>query len=119
MIMLYGSAMVWPSRQQKPAALSTAEADYCSLGDLGRGIVWVRQLMSDLGSPTLSPTPACEDSRSAIKWATESASWAKTRHIAAQAVASTQDSRVGSPRTCVSRAFCSAELIIINTETEK
>ena len=83
--MLHGSAIVWPSRQQKTVALSTAEAEYYSLGDLGRDIVWVRQLMSDLGSPISNPTPAREDSRSAIKWATESASWAKTRHIAVQA----------------------------------
>ena len=83
--MLYGSAIVWPSRQQKTVALSTAEAEYYSLGDLGRDIVWVQQLMSDLGSPILNPTPAREDSRLAIKWATESASWAKTWHIAVQA----------------------------------
>ena len=29
----------------------------------------------------LNPTPALEDSRSAIKWTTESASWSKTRHV--------------------------------------
>ena len=36
-------------------------------------------------NPTLNPTPAHEDSCSAMKWATQSASWAKIRHIAVQA----------------------------------
>ena len=89
-VMLYGSAIVWSSRQQKTVALSTTEAVYYSLEDLGRDIVWVRQLMSDLGSPITDPTPAREYSRSAIKWATESASWAKTRHIAVQLIKHTR-----------------------------
>ena len=38
-----------------------------------------------LGSPSTEPTLAREDSRSAMKWATDSASWSKTRHIGVQA----------------------------------
>jgi hypothetical protein len=79
--MLYGSAVVWSSRQQRTVALSTAEAEYYALGDLARDIKWFRQLLSDLGNPLSDPTPAREDSRSAMKWAKDSASWSKTRHI--------------------------------------
>ena len=83
-IMLYGAAIIWSSRQQCTVALSTAEAEYYALGDLGRDIVWVRRLMADLGSPLTRPTPAREDNRSAMKWATDAASWSKTRHIDVQ-----------------------------------
>ena len=83
--MLYGSAIVWSSRQQRTVAMSTSEAEYYALGDLGRDIVWFRQLLSNLGSPITEPTLAREDSRSAMKWATDSASWSKTRHIGVQA----------------------------------
>ena len=80
-IMLYGAVVMWSSRQQRTVALSTAEAETSSLLDLGRDIVWLRRLLADLGTPVLHPTPALEDSRSAMKWATASASWSKTRHI--------------------------------------
>ena len=57
-IMLYGAAIVWSSRQQRTVALSTAEAEYYALGDLGRDIVWVRRLMADLGPSLTRLTPA-------------------------------------------------------------
>ena len=72
---------MWSSRQQHTVALSTAEAEVISLTELGKDIVWLRRLLSDLGTPVLHPTPALEDSRSAIKWSSESASWSKTRHV--------------------------------------
>ena len=72
---------MWSSRQQRTVALSTAEAETQSLLDLGRDVVWLRRLLADLGTPVMYPTPTLEDSKSAIKWATASASWSKTRHI--------------------------------------
>ena len=62
-------------------ALSTAEAEIHALTDLGRDIVWFRRLLRDLGTNLTNPTPALEDSRSAIAWTNESASWSKTRHV--------------------------------------
>ena len=79
--MLFGAAIMWSSRQPKSVAFSTAEAEIASLTDLGKETVCVRRLLADLGTPVLNPTPALEDSRSAIKWTTESASWSKTRHV--------------------------------------
>ena len=45
-ILLYGSAVVWSSRQQRTVALSTAEAEYYALCDLGRDIRWFRHATS-------------------------------------------------------------------------
>jgi hypothetical protein len=84
LILMYGSAVCWSSRQQRTVALSTAEAEYYALGDLGRDVVWFRQLMADLGQTIHGPTQLREDSRSAIKWSSDSSSWSKTRHIAVQ-----------------------------------
>ena len=80
-IMLYGAAIMWSSRQQRTVALSTAEAETSSLLDVGRDVVWLRRLLADLGTPVTHPTPTLEDSSSAIKWSKASASWSKTRHI--------------------------------------
>ena len=79
--MLYGASVMWASRQQHTVALSTAEAETSSLLDVGRDVVWLRRLLADLGTPLTHPTPTLEDSSSAIKWATASALWSKTRHI--------------------------------------
>ena len=65
----------------RTVALSTAEAEINALTDLGRDVVWFRRLLSDIGVHIPNPTPALEDSKSAIKWSEESASWSKTRHI--------------------------------------
>ena len=75
---------MWSSRQQRTVALSTAEAEINALTDLGRDIVWFRRLMSDLGSPVSRPTPTLEDNRSAMKWASDSASWGKMCRIDAK-----------------------------------
>ena len=37
--------------------------------------------MNDLGTPEHNPTPLLEDSKPAIKWSTDPASWLETRHI--------------------------------------
>ena len=44
-------------------------------------VVWFRRLLHDIGEHLPNPTPALEDSRSAIAWTHESASWSKTRHV--------------------------------------
>ena len=43
--------------------------------------MWLRRLLTDLGTPPRDPTPLLEDNRSAMKWATDSASWSRTRHM--------------------------------------
>ena len=72
---------MWSSRQQHVVALSTSEAEISSLLEVGKDVVWLRRLMHELGTPIDGPTPLLEDSRAAIKWTSESASWSKTRHI--------------------------------------
>ena len=72
---------MWSAKQQTTVALSTAESEISALTDLGRDVIWLRRLLADLGTPVLSPTPCLEDSKSAIKWSTDAASWSRTRHI--------------------------------------
>ena len=80
-IMMYGAAIMWSSRQQRTVALSTAEAEINSLLELGKDVIWLRRILAEFGTPVSGPTPLLEDSRSAIKWSSESASWSKTRHL--------------------------------------
>ena len=80
-IIMYGAALMWSSRQQHTVALSTSEAEIMSLLEVGKDVIWLRRLMHELGTPIQGPTPLLEDSKAAIKWAPESASWSKTHHI--------------------------------------
>ena len=79
--MLNGAAIMWASRAQKSVALSTAEAEWYALCECGKDTLWIRKLLYELGLPQSDPTLLMEDNSSAIKWSTDSAAWARTRHI--------------------------------------
>ena len=79
--MLDGAALMWSSRQQRCVSLSTAEAEYVALSEAGRDVLWLRQLLSELGSSPPKPTRLLEDNKSAIKWTEDSHAWSRSRHI--------------------------------------
>ncbi len=64
--MLNGGAVSWSSKKQKCVALSTAEAEYVALSSAAQESVWLRQLMTELGSGPETPTLIFEDNQSAI-----------------------------------------------------
>lgn len=64
--MLSGGAVSWSSKKQKCVALSTAEAEYVALSSAAQESVWLRQLMTELGSTPDKPTLILEDNQSAI-----------------------------------------------------
>ena len=49
--MLSGGAVSWSSKKQKCVALSTAEAEYVALSSAAQESIWLRQLITELGSP--------------------------------------------------------------------
>ena len=79
--MLNGSALMWTSRQQRCVSLSTAAAEYVALSEAGRDVLWLRQLLGELGMPLANPTRLMEDNNSAIKWTEDSHAWSRSRHI--------------------------------------
>ena len=56
----------WKTTLQKRVALSTAEAEYRAATLAGKEILWLRQLLSELGQPQTTPTPVYEDNRACI-----------------------------------------------------
>ena len=56
-IMMYGAAIMWSSRQQRTVALSTAEAEINSLLELGKDVIWLRRILAEFGTPVSGPTP--------------------------------------------------------------
>ena len=77
---LAGSAISWNSRAQKTIALSSTEAEYLSLSDTSRQIVWVNSLLKELGMH-LTKIPLCGDNQGFIFIASNPVQEKRTKHI--------------------------------------
>ena len=62
-------------------ALSSMEAEYVTLSETARTVIYMRQFLSDIGFPQLKPTTIFEDNKSAISLASCSNIPKKSRHI--------------------------------------
>jgi hypothetical protein len=65
MVKLAGAIFSWNSRAQKTVALSSTEAEYMSLSDTSRQLIWLKNLMKELGIE-LSPIPLFGDNQGSI-----------------------------------------------------
>jgi len=66
LVLLSGTAISWNSRAQKTIALSSTEAEYMSLSDTCRQLVWMRSFFKELGMPIKGTIPLCGDNQGAI-----------------------------------------------------
>ncbi len=65
LVKLANGIFCWNSRVQKSIALSSTEAEYMSLCDTSRQLVWICSLLSELGI-NLAPIPLCRDNQGSI-----------------------------------------------------
>ena len=79
--MLSGGAVSWSSKKQKCVALSTAEAEYVALSSAAQESIWLRQLITELGSPPEEPTLIFEDNQSAIAMTKNPQFHGRAKHI--------------------------------------
>jgi hypothetical protein len=70
----------WNSRAQKTVVLSSTEAEYMSLSDVSRQLVWVNTLLSELGLDS-TPIPLCGDNQGAIFMASNPVQERRIKHI--------------------------------------
>ena len=80
-IMLCSGPVVWYSKKQSTTAQSTAEAEYISANICTRTVVWLRNLLWDLGFRQQKPTIIHEDNQSRIAISTNPQLNEKTAHI--------------------------------------
>ena len=69
------------SAVQKCVTASSAEAEYVGLFEAGKYIVWLRQLMAELGHPQSKPTTLYTDNQSAMLMAKGRGQHRKTKHV--------------------------------------
>ncbi|XP_028107019.1 uncharacterized protein LOC114306062 [Camellia sinensis] len=78
---LSDSLISWKSKKQTIVARSTAEAEYRAMAHATAEIVWLRNLLFELGVPQSSPTSLYCDNRSAIQIAHNTVFHERTKHI--------------------------------------
>ena len=81
MFILNGAAITWNSKRQRTVALSTAEAEYTSMADSAREIVWLRNLYNEIGYGQNGPTELFGDNQSAIGIATNLQYHKRSKHF--------------------------------------
>ena len=62
------SIVLWRSKLQKTIALSTAEAEYYAASEIAIEIIYLRNLLHNMGFPQGDDTPVYEDNTACIEW---------------------------------------------------
>jgi len=84
--MINNGAVAWKSQLQVTVALSTMEAEYMALTEATKELIWIRNLLAELGytndkADANSPTELYSDNQSAIALAKNPVSHARAKHI--------------------------------------
>jgi hypothetical protein len=90
LIMRAGAAIIWRAVVQKLVhAISVAEAEYYAACDTTTILLWIRELLRELGWFPQGPTLIQIDNQSAIKMGMATESMSRTKHIAIKQMAVT------------------------------
>ena len=80
-LLIAGGAVSWSSRLQSITVLSTTEAKYVSAVDAGKDVIWMRQLLGELGFTLDSPSALRMDNQSAISVAKNPEHHGRMKHL--------------------------------------
>jgi hypothetical protein len=80
-IKLCGCPIVWKSKKQRVVALSTCEAELYALGSAALDIMWLRDLLTELGLLFKSPSTIWCDNQSTVQISKNNIKSERTKHI--------------------------------------
>lgn len=75
------NTVAWSSRKQTTVALSSTEAEYLAASHACRELLWLRQLVKDMGIPANGPTTVYKDNQGCIRLIESDRCGARTKHI--------------------------------------
>lgn len=75
------SLVTWSSQRQKLVTLSTTESEYVAAATASKEVIWLRQLLTDLGYPSEQPTTLFVDNQSALRLIRNPEFHKRTKHI--------------------------------------
>ncbi|GAA5990581.1 hypothetical protein JCM11641_007793, partial [Rhodosporidiobolus odoratus] len=79
---LLSTAISWLSRRQASVSISSTEAEYIALSEAAREMLWLRQLLRELGFDTTTPLLIRGDNSGSLLLANHPTSHSRTKHIA-------------------------------------
>ena len=81
LVFYHGCIVHWFSKMQKSVSLSSAEAEYFGAMMVSRDLVWLRELLTDLGVVLVEASVIFSDSKSAVDMAFDPIAFKQTKHI--------------------------------------
>ncbi|KAH9458192.1 hypothetical protein Pst134EB_033400 [Puccinia striiformis f. sp. tritici] len=85
LVLLNGNVISWKSKKQPTLSLSSTEAEYKSLGDITKEVMWVKTLLKKVFNVKIpGPTKIFDDNQGAIALANDASNHSnyKTKHMA-------------------------------------
>jgi hypothetical protein len=80
-IKMAGGAISWKSTKAKLATLSSAESEFIALTNAAQEVLWLRELLAELGFEQKCPTKIFEDNQAAIAIANNPIQQGRTKHL--------------------------------------
>ena len=81
LVFVHGCLIHWFSKMQRSVSLSSAEAEYFGAMMAARDILWLRDLLVDLGAKCDGPCVLWSDSKSAVDMSLDPIAFKNTKHI--------------------------------------
>ena len=81
MVRLGSGVVCWSSKLQSIVALSTTEAEYVAAVAAGKEICWMKNLLKEIGYPSLTPSKLYIDNQSAIQVAKNPEHHGRMKHL--------------------------------------
>ena len=81
LFLVAGGAVSWRSQRQPVVALSSTESEYIAMTTACKELVWLRQLLNDMGFPQDSPTVLFGDNQGALALVRNPVYHDRTKHI--------------------------------------
>jgi hypothetical protein len=79
--LLNDSIIAWSSKKQATITLSTGKAEYVTASECIREVVYLRQLLSELGYSQCTPTHIHENNQTCISFTRDNTIHSCTKHI--------------------------------------
>lgn len=81
MVMIASAPVVFKSKYQRTAVLSSAEAEYMALSLCPQEVLWTRAMLRDMGHEQVRKTQVWKDNQGAIAIANNAGYHARTKHV--------------------------------------
>jgi Reverse transcriptase (RNA-dependent DNA polymerase)/Integrase core domain len=75
------NTVMWKSKKQKTVALSTTESEYMALVETAKEVLWLRQLLEEMGYIQTEATTIYDDNIGCIQLAKNEVTLARSKHI--------------------------------------